>query len=51
MTVNGNYARVDANGNFTVTVRLNQGDNDVLIKAIDKAGNTSEKIVRVKLTF
>ncbi len=49
--VNGNFARVDAEGKFTVTVRLNQGDNDVTVKAVDRAGNVAEKIVKVKLTF
>lgn len=51
VTVSGNFARVDANGNFTVTVRLNQGDNDVLVRAVDKAGNVAEKTIKVKLIF
>lgn len=51
VTVNGNYARVDVNGNFSLVVRLSQGDNNIVIKATDKAGNNVEKTVRVKLTF
>lgn len=51
VTVNGNYARVNADGNFTVTVRLYQGDNNILVRAVDRAGNVAEKTVRVILTF
>ncbi len=51
VTVNGNYARLDADGNFSLIVRLSQGDNNVSVKATDRAGNTVEKIVKVKLTF
>lgn len=51
VTINGNYVRLDANGNFNSIVRLNQGDNNISVKAIDRAGNTIEKIVRVKLTY
>lgn len=51
VTVNGNFARVDADGKYTVTIHLSQGDNDVTVKATDKAGNTAERTVKVKLTF
>lgn len=51
VNINGNYARLDANGNFSSIVRLSQGDNNISVKAIDRAGNTIEKIVRVKLTY
>ncbi len=51
VTINGNYARVDANGNFNLVVSLSQGDNNVSVKATDKAGNTVEKVVKVKLTY
>lgn len=51
VTVNGNYARVDSDGKFSVIVRLSEGDNNVRVKATDRAGNTVEKTVRVKLTF
>lgn len=51
VNINGNYARLDANGNFSSIVRLSQGDNNISVKAIDRAGNTIEKTVRVKLTY
>lgn len=51
VTVNGNYARLGTDGGFNLVVRLNQGDNNVLVKATDKAGNMVEKIVKIRLTF
>lgn len=51
VNINGNYVRLDANGNFSSIVRLSQGDNNVSVKATDQAGNTAEKTVRVKLTY
>lgn len=51
VNINGNYVRLDANGAFNSIVHLNQGDNSVSVKATDKAGNTTEKIVKVKLTY
>lgn len=51
VSVNGSFARVDANGNFSVVIRLNEGDNEIVIKAVDKAGNTAERRIRVKLIF
>lgn len=41
---NGFLANVDAEGKFQVFVTLNEGDNDIDVKAMDAAGNTkSEK--------
>jgi len=51
VTVNGNFARVDSEGKYTVTIHLSQDDNDITVKATDKAGNTAERTVKVKLTF
>lgn len=51
VNINGNYVRLDSNGNFSSIVRLNQGDNNVSVKATDRAGNTIEKIVKIKLTY
>jgi bacillopeptidase F len=51
VTINGNYVRLDSNGNFSSIARLSQGDNNVSIKATDQAGNTVEKTVKIKLTF
>jgi len=51
VAINGNYVRLDSNGNFSSIVRLSQGDNNVSVKATDKAGNTVEKTVKVRLTY
>lgn len=51
VNINGNYVRLDVNGNFSSIVHLSQGDNNVSVKATDQAGNTAEKIVKVKLTY
>jgi len=51
VNINGNYVRLDSNGNFSSIARLNQGDNNVSVKATDQAGNTVEKIVKVRLTY
>ncbi|MEK7063990.1 MAG: Ig-like domain-containing protein [Patescibacteria group bacterium] len=51
VTVNGSFARVDSGGKFSVVIRLNEGDNDILVKAVGRAGNTAEKAIKVKLTL
>ena len=51
VNINGNYVRLDATEGFSSIVRLNQGDNNVSVKVTDQAGNTAEKIVKVKLTY
>ena len=51
VTVNGNFARVDGEGKFSVVIRLNEGDNDLLVKAVGRAGNAAEKTVKVRLTL
>ena len=51
VTVNGSFARVDGEGKFSVVIRLHEGDNDLLLKAVGRAGNAAEKTIKVKLTF
>lgn len=51
VTVNGRFARVDGEGKFSVAIRLNEGDNDLVVKAVGRAGNAAEKTIKVKLTF
>jgi hypothetical protein len=51
VSVNGNFARVDSQGKFGATIRLNEGDNTVVVRATGRAGNTAEKIITVRLTF
>ena len=40
---------VDANGNFEISVRLKDGDNQITAKAQDIAGN--EEIKTIKVTY
>jgi hypothetical protein len=47
--VNGSYAMVDKDGNFTQRIMLANGDNNIKIKATDTAGNTAES--SLKLVF
>jgi len=47
VTVNGQHLVVDPSGNFTSRFQLSEGDNEILIKAVDTAGNNSEKKVKV----
>lgn len=49
VSVNGNYARIGSDGRYSQTVRLSEGNNQIVVKAIDKAGNLTEKTVKVKL--
>lgn len=46
---NGFLANVDFNGKFEVTIPLNEGENNIEVKAQDEAGNS--KIVEIKVNF
>lgn len=41
LTVNGGQVVVDANGGFSKTVDLNDGDNNIAVTAADQAGNST----------
>jgi len=45
---NGFLANVDADGKFEVFVPLKEGDNDIEVKAVDAAGNSTTQKVKVK---
>ncbi|HDH63404.1 MAG TPA: hypothetical protein ENF66_01765, partial [Firmicutes bacterium] len=45
--VNGIIVNSDSQGNFTASYSLNEGDNLLTIKAIDKAGNETVKKIHV----
>lgn len=47
VTVNGFWAIVDANGNYTYTLHLNGGDNHITVIAQDSAGNQTQKDLTV----
>lgn len=47
VTVNDFWAIVDDAGKFSYTVKLQNGDNSIKVKASDDAGNTTEKDFKV----
>lgn len=48
VTVNGFWAIVDQNNNFSYQLPLQNGDNKIKITATDNAGNKTEKDITVK---
>jgi bacillopeptidase F len=49
VTVNDFWAIVDTDGNYSYTVALKDGDNDIKVIATDAAGNKTEK--QIKITY
>jgi hypothetical protein len=49
VTINGFWAITDSNGNYSYSLPLQNGDNNITIAAIDMAGNKSEK--KIKVTY
>ena len=47
VTVSGFWAIVDSSGNYTYTLTLQNGDNQIKVIAQDPAGNTTEKDLKV----
>jgi hypothetical protein len=47
VTVNGFWAVIDDNNNFSYTLPLQNGDNQIKILATDQAGNQNEKDLKV----
>lgn len=45
---NGFLANVDTGGSFEVFVPLNEGDNNIEVKAVDAAGNSKTQSVKVR---
>ncbi len=50
LTINDRFVDVDDNGNFTFATSLSEGENTFNLKAVDKAGNTAEKSLKVTFT-
>ncbi|MGQ9583107.1 MAG: right-handed parallel beta-helix repeat-containing protein [Thermoplasmatota archaeon] len=50
VTVNGAAAQMDATGKFACELSLLEGDNSIVVTAVDRAGNPTTKIIRVTLT-
>lgn len=47
VTVNDFWAIVDSSGNYTYSLRLQNGDNQIHVVATDAAGNTTTKQIKV----
>lgn len=47
ITINDRFVYSDPNGNFNITYTLSTGENNIIIKAIDIAGNTSQKELKI----
>lgn len=50
VTVNGFWAVIDDNNNFSYVLPLQNGDNQIKIVAIDQAGNKTEKDIKVNFS-
>ena len=50
VTVNERFVVVGSEGNFEYSLTLSEGENKILIVAIDKAGNKTEKELKVTYT-
>jgi len=49
IVVNSHQAIMETDGKFQYTLNLNDGDNNIVIDATDKAGNKTEKNIKVIL--
>jgi len=47
--VNGFLANISVDGSFDVIVLLPEGDSEIEVKAVDRAGN--EKVIKIKVNF
>lgn len=47
VTINDRFVYTDPNGNFNTTYTLSTGENNFIIKAIDIAGNISQKELKI----
>lgn len=50
ITINGNRAIVDSEGNFSKTIDLNDGDNNIIVTATDATGNSTQTTRKVTYT-
>ncbi|MFS8158908.1 MAG: hypothetical protein ACMG6E_01605 [Candidatus Roizmanbacteria bacterium] len=48
ITVNGKPAVTTPSGSFSFSLHLHEGDNAIVVKAVDLAGNSEEKTITVK---
>lgn len=49
--INHNYVMVNGDGEFEYRLLLNEGLNELVVSATDKAGNTSEKLLRLNFSL
>lgn len=51
MTINDRFVLVNEDGEFSFTTKLSEGSNEFLLKATDKAGNTTEQTIKVTFSL
>jgi len=51
LTINNAFARVMSDGRFSLMFRLAEGENEIKLVAIDKAGNRAEKSLRINFSL
>jgi hypothetical protein len=47
VTINGFWAVTDENGQYSYTLNLKNGENQIIVTSTDKAGNKTEKSIKV----
>lgn len=50
VTINDRFAAVNSDGTFNFTALLSEGENNFIIKAVDKAGNEKEDSLTLRFT-
>ncbi len=47
ITVNGFYAVIDESNNYSYSLGLHEGENEIKVEAVDVAGNKTEQMIKV----
>ncbi|MEM4728457.1 MAG: right-handed parallel beta-helix repeat-containing protein [Thermoplasmata archaeon] len=50
VTVNGILAQIDSSGRFACEIPLQEGENSLVLTAVDRAGNPTTKLLRITRT-
>lgn len=50
VTINDRFVTVESTGNFQYSITLNEGENKFNVKAVDQAGNATEKALTLNFT-
>ena len=50
VTVNGFWAIIDSDGNYSYNLSIHEGDNQIDVKSTDQAGNSVSKTLKIKFS-